>query len=89
MKGFKRPKARVIEDDALIPPENLVTPPQMYTHLLAAVAPFRYEQDAEPAGSLPKGTSVSLESTEGDSSWVVDSQGLRVLVRTKDLRAIG
>jgi len=80
MKGVVRPKAVVLGEETLVPPECLVTPPERFTHRLTRAQPFWFDRasDARPSGELPAGTEVQLTRHDGTWCRVVDRRGLRV-----------
>lgn len=82
MKRMLRPEALTLPDDALIPKENLISPPpDRFTHKLRHAQPYFYDraQSAKPHGKLAAGTPVVLLSHDG-GPWcrVADGRGLRV-----------
>jgi hypothetical protein len=92
-KGFIRPKAEVLDDKAVIPPENLITPPpNQFTHQAAKSMSFfydRWQKDKDPDGQFPAGTQlVLLVYDNGDYCRVVNDQGLYVEVEYKDLKKL-
>ena len=82
MGKFLRPKAEVLPDSAMVPEENLTSPPPThFTHELNRAAPYFYtsaQSGVSPDGEFPAGTKVLLVSTGGDYCRVVDERGLRV-----------
>lgn len=92
MKRMLRPQAVTLPDDALVPKENLVSPPpDKFTHKLRHAQPYFFDRarDAKPRGELAAGTPVVLLS-HGSGAWcrVVDGRGLRVETAFDGLTAI-
>jgi hypothetical protein len=89
MRGFKRPKATVLPDTALVPAANLVAPPKHFTHELRHAQPYFYAapQHAHSAdGQLEAGSSLLLrEQLEGGWCAVVDGRGLCVITAQEGL----
>ena len=76
-----RPKAVVLDKDALIPRRNVVKPPpNQFTHKVKRSQPYFYEDaQAEPNGEFAAGTPVVLMVYHGGVSCrVVDGHGLYV-----------
>jgi hypothetical protein len=76
-----RPKAVVLDNDALVPPKNVVKPPpNRFTHKVKRSQPYFYEDLREvPNGEFTAGTPVVLMVYHGgDSCRVVDEHGLYV-----------
>lgn len=76
-----RPKAVVLDDDALVPSKNVVKPPpNRFTHKVKRSQPYFYEDPRdEPNGEFAEGTPVVLMVYHGgDSCRVVDGHGLYV-----------
>jgi hypothetical protein len=94
MKGkFIRPKAEILSEQAMIPEQNLITPPpNQFTHELTGVTPFYYsEQGARgtPDGELKGGTQVVLLVYNGGNYCrVADGQGLYVVVEYNRLKEL-
>lgn len=82
MDHMKRPKATVLPDSALVPENNLVTPPpKQFTHVVKAEQPYYYtgpQQASPPEGIFEVGTKLVLTSREGAYCHVVDARGLHV-----------
>jgi hypothetical protein len=76
-----RPKAVVLDKDAMVPPRNVIKPPpNRFTHKVKRSQPYFYEdaQD-EPDGEFAAGTRVVLMVHDGGASCrVVDGHGLYV-----------
>ena len=79
---YLRPKALVLGEGSLIPPDNeLRPPPNRFTHRLRAAAPFSFRGGGEPDGEFPADTDVLLLRQEGERCRVADATGLYVEVR--------
>ena len=82
-----RPRKRVLEDSAIVPADNLMTPPKAFTHVLRKTQPYYYEPGSDaPDGSLAAGTCVKLLDHDGEIGWVVTAGGLRVATEVEGLR---
>jgi hypothetical protein len=93
MEGFLRPEARVLEESALVPAANLISPaPNQFTHEVTSDQPYYYksvEQGSPPDGFFPKGTKVVLLLYGGGSSCrVADGQGRYVDIEYASLRRL-
>lgn len=93
MKGVVRPKATILEEKALVPDRNLITPaPNQFTHELTKAQPYYYhgaQQGSPPDGEFSKGTKVVLLVYEGGSYCrVADDQGLYVETAFDGLKKI-
>lgn len=93
MKGFVRPKATILDEGAVVPDENLISPaPNQFTHELTRSQPFYFKGAAQadaPDGELPAGTKVVLLTDEGNGYCrVVDGQGLCVEVKCGSLKKL-
>ena len=76
-----RPKAVVLENEALVPRRNVIKPPpNQFTHKVKRSQPFFYEDPRdEPDGEFEEGTPVVLMVYDGGASCrVVDGHGLYV-----------
>ena len=76
-----RPKAVVLDNDALVPRKNVVKPPpNQFTHKVKRSQPYFYEDPREaPNGEFTAGTPVVLMVHHGgDSCRVADEHGLYV-----------
>jgi hypothetical protein len=88
-----RPKAVVLNDAAMIPEKNLISPPpNQFTHELQQAQPYYYNQ-AEAAeksdGEFAAGARVVLMVYDGGSYCrVVDAQGLYVEIAYEGLRRL-
>ena len=85
MKGFRRPTAVVLEDDALIPGKNLISPvPNAFTHILRKATPYWFgaaRRATAPDGEFAAGTRVLLIRRESARYCrVADARGLYVRV---------
>ena len=81
MDGFLRPPAEVLPESAMVPPQNLVSPPpNQFTHRVRARTPFFYGAGAEgapPDGEFAEGTRVVLLVREAEGRCrVVSEQGV-------------
>lgn len=93
MEGFIRPEASILDENAIIPENNLILPaPNQFTHELIGSQPFYYDrpqQRASPAGQFSAGTRVVLLVYEGGRYCrVVDGRGLYVEVEYGSLRKL-
>jgi hypothetical protein len=89
MKGFTRPDAAILEESAIIPKENLVSPaPTHFTHQLKQPEAYYYKRGKKPAGEFPAGTKVLLLEKDGNHCRVVDEQGLSVEVAGDSLKEL-
>jgi len=90
MKGILPTKPKVLPEQALVPAENVVAPPERLTHRIKARTPFRYKATAgKPDGHLVAGTRVAIESkARGVRCCVVDERGLRVTVASAALEKL-
>ena len=91
MKGFIRPRAKVLSDKAVIPRRNLIRPhPTHFTHELKRAEPYFFEapdKGAKSDGKLAAGTPVALMVHDGGRYCrVVDPHGLYVTVRYSSLK---
>jgi hypothetical protein len=76
-----RPKAVVLENEALVPRRNVIKPPpNQFTHKVKRSQPFFYEDPRdEPDGEFEEGTPVVLMVYHGGAPCrVVDGHGLYV-----------
>ena len=76
-----RPKAVVLDNDALVPPKNVVKPPpNRFTHKVKRSQPYFYEASRdEPDGEFAEGTPVVLMVYDGGASCrVIDGLGVYV-----------
>jgi len=83
MEGFLRPEAVVLNESALVPERNLLSPaPNQFTHELARAQPYYYttaQQGAPPDGVFQAGTKVVLLVYDGGNQCrVADGRGLYV-----------
>lgn len=93
MKGFVKPKAVVLNEGALVPEENLISPPpNQFTHELTRTEPFYFREaakDSAPDGELPEGTRVLLMVYDGGTYCrIADEQGLYVELQYSSLKKI-
>ena len=92
-EGFLRPTARMLGEEALIPPGNLVRPPpNQFTHEVVTETPFYFghaSDAAVPNGRFAAGTRVVLlVRDERGRCRVVDGQGLYAEVDGASLGAL-
>jgi len=93
MKGFLRPQAIVLPDNAEVPVKNQISPPpNQFTHELTRPQPFYFsgpQPAMPPDGELPVGTQVVLlVHDEGRYCWVADGRGLYVAIEYDSLRKL-
>lgn len=92
MKGFVSPEASVLDENAIIPDENLMSPaPTKFTHELKRSQPYYYSQtkkSKKPAGKFSAGTKVLLVSKDGNRCRVADEQGLLVEIDCDSLKKL-
>ena len=93
MDNVLRPKAVVLQDSALIPPVNRISPPpNQFTHEVNVTQPFYYEDPEEggsSAGQFTAGTKVVVLVYSGGSLCrVVDHRGLYVATAYEGLRPL-
>lgn len=93
MKGFTRPEATVLPEDAMIPDKNLIKPaPNQFTHKLKSAQAYYYDgaQQGAPAdGEFPAGTKVALLVHDGGNYCrVVDARGLYVEIEFASLKKL-
>jgi hypothetical protein len=93
MEGFLRPDAKVLDESALVPVANLISPaPNQFTHEVTSDQPYYYksmEQGSPPDGVFPKGTKVVLLLYDaGPSCRVADGQGRYVAMEYASLRKL-
>jgi hypothetical protein len=93
VRGFKRPQARVLRENALIPEGNLISPaPNQFTHELTRAQPFYYadaRKGAQPNGEFPTGTKVVLlVRKRGGYCRVADERGLYVEIACDSLKKL-
>ena len=93
MKGFVRPDAIILPEDAVIPDKNLISPaPNQFTHELTRQASFYYnsaQQGTPPDGEFSSGAKVVLLVYDGGSSCrVADGRGLYVEIEYDALKKL-
>jgi hypothetical protein len=93
MEGFIRPRATVLDDKALIPARNVISPaPNQFTHELTRDEPYyfgEFESSKAADGSFPAGAQVVLLVYEGGPRCrVVDGRGLYVEVAYDSLQKL-
>jgi hypothetical protein len=89
-RHFVRPVPQVLEDDALVPRDNLVSRPALFTHAVKRETAYRYADGRGASdGHLAAGTRVALvDRGAAGRCRVIDARGLRVYVACSALRAI-
>jgi hypothetical protein len=92
MKGFMRPESRILDEHALIPDENLISPaPNQFSHELKRSQPYFWsdaKKTKQPVGEFSEGTKVLLVRKDGDLCRVADEQGLYVEVECDSLKKL-
>jgi hypothetical protein len=94
MKGImKRPKAVVLPENAVVPNQNLISPPpNQFSHFLKRAQPYYFvevKQGTPPDGEFSAGTKVLLLLYEGGKYCrVADNQGLYVEVEYDSLKKL-
>jgi hypothetical protein len=93
MEGFIRPDAVILPEDAMIPDNNLISPPpNQFTHELTQTQPYYYtgaQQASPPDGEFPAGTKVLLLVYDGGNYCrVADGQGLYVETEHSGLKKL-
>jgi hypothetical protein len=93
MKGVLRPKATILEDSALVPRENRISPaPKRFTHILTRSQPFYFkeaQQGGPPDGEFPLETKLLLLQFEGGRYCrVADERGLNVEIEYDALKKL-
>lgn len=92
MEGFLRPEASVLDEHALVPEENVISPsPNQFTHELKRSQPYFFsgpKQGRPPDGELSAGTQVLLLRKEEDHCWAADGRGLYVEVDCDNLKKL-
>lgn len=92
-RRFLRPDPVVLDDSAVVPPENLVSPPpREFTHVLNAPTDYFYargRKQGAPDGRLDAGTRVLVVARDDAGRCrVVDRRGLSVYLACSALRAV-
>jgi len=93
MGEFIRPEATVLPDDAVVPQDNLISPPpNQFTHELLRAEPYYYsepQQGRAADGEFKKNTRVVLLWYDGSSYCrVADSRGLYVALSFDSLKPL-
>ena len=92
MKGFVSPEASVLDESAIIPDENLMSPaPTQFTHKLKRAQPYYFshaKEGKQPDGEFSAGTRVLLVSKDGNHYRVADEQGLLVEIEGDNLKKL-
>ncbi len=92
-EGFLRPEAIVLPESAVVPNENIISPPpNQFTHRIKRSQSFYYDraqQAKQSAGKFTAGTKVVLMVHDGGKYCrVVDGQGLYVEVEYSSLEKL-
>lgn len=90
---MKRPKALVLPESAIVPDENLISPPpNQFTHVLLRAQPYYFAaatQGMSPNGEFSASTKVVLLVYEGGNYCrVADGQGLYVEIEYDGLKKL-
>ena len=92
MKGFVSPEASVLDESAIVPDKNLISPrPNHFSHELKRSQPYFFsagKKNKQPDGEFPAGTKVLLVRDEGDQCHVADAQGLYVAIESDSLKKL-
>jgi hypothetical protein len=92
MKGFVSPEASILDESAIVPDENLISPaPNQFTHELKRSQPYFFSEtgkDKHPDGEFSAGTKVLLVRKVGDHCRVADQQGLYVEIDCDSLKEL-
>ncbi len=93
MKGFVRPQAIVLPDNAEVPAKNQISPPpNQFTHELTRPQPFYFselQQAVPPAGEFPAGTKVVLLVHDGGRYCrIANGEGLYVVLEHDSLKQL-
>ena len=92
MKGFKRPNAKVLAADSIVPEENLISPPpDRFTHELLRSESYYFsgpQQGKLADGKFKKGTKVVLLKHDGGFCYVADGRGLYVALACDSLKPL-
>ena len=92
MKGFVRPEASILDESAIIPQENLISPaPAHFTHELKHSEPYYFsgvQRGKQPSGEFSAGTKVLLLKKDGNHCRVADEQGLVVEIDCDSLKEL-
>jgi hypothetical protein len=92
MEGFVRPEASILDENALVPDENVISPPpNQFTHELKRSQPFYLsgvQQGRPPDGEFSAGTEVLLVRKDGNHCRVADGKGLYVEIECDSLKKL-
>ena len=92
MGRFLRPTSTVLPDSALVPDENILSPPTHFTHVVKAAQPYHYalnSQSSAPDGILqPRERVLLFEHDGGEHCRVVTSNGVCVTTDFGGLRKV-
>ena len=84
---FVRPEAIILDEDALVPDRNLISPaPNQFSHEVLSDQPFSFAEGGAPAGRLAAGAAVLLVHRQAEACWVIDARGLFVKTACAGLR---
>lgn len=91
MKGFVRPKAAILDGNAIVPDKNLIIPaPNQFTHELTCSQPYFFngtQQKGPPDGELTAGTKLVLLVYDGGQYCrAADGRGLYVEIEYGSLK---
>lgn len=92
MKGFVSPEATILDESAIVPDENLISPPpNQFTHQLKRSQPYFFSaigKSKQSDGEFSAGTKVLLIRKVGDHCRVADEQGLCVEIECDSLKEL-
>ena len=93
MARMIRPKAVVLDNDAMIPDRNIVKPaPNQFTHVVTQTKPYYYngrENAKAPDGEFKQQTRVVLIRHDGGNDcWVASEEGLYAETDYRNLKKL-
>lgn len=92
MKGFVSPETSILDESAIVPDKNLISPvPNQFSHELKRSQPYFFsgaKKTKQPDGEFSEGTKVLLVRKDGDLCRVADEQGLYVEVECDSLKKL-
>ena len=92
MKGFVSPEASILDESAIVPDENLISPPpNQFTHELKSSQPYYFsgvQQGRSPDGEFSAGTKVVLLVRDENHCRVADGRGLYVEIECDSLKKL-
>ena len=93
MEGFVRPKAEVLDERAIVPEKNLISPaPNQFTHKVSRSQKYYFAEAREggpPDGHFQAGTKVVLLVHHGGKHCrVADGRGLYVEIEYNSLKEL-